>query len=254
LELYGLIGNPLSGSLSPRIHNAVLKDMGGTYLAFEVKRENLETAVNGLRVLSRGFNVTVPYKEEVVKMLDRVEGYAQIINAVNTVKVEGTTLTGYNTDVSALISLIGENSVGSAVIYGAGGAARAAALALFRKGCSSFCIVNRSRERAEAFGNLISSWGASVSYSQCTGSGVFVNATPMGMYADDSQLIDLYRKGRYTLTIDLAYKVNGTNLQKISKSVIGGLDILIEQAAHSIKIWKGIEPDREIMKRAIMGG
>ncbi|MDG6944622.1 MAG: hypothetical protein JRM84_06360, partial [Nitrososphaerota archaeon] len=73
------------------------------------------------------------------------------------------------------------------------------------------------------------------------------------MYADDGPLIELYKRGKYRLTIDLAYRAGGTTLQKISANAINGLDILVEQAAHSIKIWKGIEPDRQLMKKAALG-
>ncbi|MGC8661229.1 MAG: shikimate dehydrogenase family protein [Nitrososphaeria archaeon] len=252
MELYGLIGNPVSGSLSPKIQNAVLNRMGGIYLSFEVKRKNLNFAVNGLRVLSRGFNVTLPYKEDIIGILDSIDGYAKDILAVNTVKVDGSLLIGYNTDVSALIALINE-SIGSALIWGAGGAARAAAFALFRKGCNSFCIVDRSEVRARDVGNLVRSWGAAVTYGPCQMADAFVNATPMGMYADDSQMIELYKKGKYGLAIDLAYRVGGTTLQRVSTNTINGFDILIEQAAQSIKIWKGIEPERQLMKKAVLG-
>ncbi|MEM3196517.1 MAG: hypothetical protein QXH39_00040 [Conexivisphaerales archaeon] len=242
----------MSGSLSPKVQNSVLNQMGGIYLPFEVSRKRLSDAVNGLRVLSHGFNVTLPYKEDVIKTLDALDGYAKDIMAVNTVKVDGELLIGYNTDVSALMALI-NGSVGSALIWGAGGAARAAALSLFRKGCTSFCIVNRSKTRANDFGNLLRSWGAEVSYNPCQFADVFVNATPMGMYADDGPLIKLYKRGKYGLTIDLAYRAGGTALQRASPNVIGGLDILVEQAAQSIKIWKGIEPERQLMKKAVLG-
>ncbi len=227
--------------------------MGGIYLAFEVSREHLNEAVNGLRFLSCGFNVTLPYKEDVVRFLDSIDGYAKDIRAVNTVKVDGNLLIGYNTDVSALIELISE-SVSSALIYGAGGAARAAALAMFSKGCTSFCIVDRSEARASNFGNILRSWGASVTYGSCQMADAFVNATPMGMYADDSQLIELYKRGKYNFTIDLAYRAGGTTLERVSKNVINGIDILVEQAAQSIKIWKGVEPERQLMKKAALGG
>lgn len=252
MELYGLIGNPVSKSLSPKIQNAILNKFGGVYIAFEVSREHLKEVINGLRYLSSGFNVTLPYKEDVMMLLDSLDDYARQARAVNTVKVNGGALTGYNTDVTALIKLIDEE-ISSALIFGAGGAARAAALALLKRGCTTFCIVNRSKDRAINLGNIIMSWGASVKYGPCREAHAFVNATPMGMYADDGPLIELYRKGNYRLTIDLAYRPGGTNLERISKKVISGIDILVEQAAQSIMIWKGIDPDREIMKRAAMG-
>ncbi len=252
MELYGLIGKPVSGSLSPKIQNAVLNKMGGVYIAFEVSREHLNYVINGLRYLASGFNVTLPYKEDVMMLLDSTDDYARQAHAVNTVKVNGGALTGYNTDVSALIKLVNEG-ISSALIYGAGGAARAAALALLKKGCTSFCIVDRSKDRASNLGNMIRSWGASVEYGPCKMADAFVNATPMGMYADDGPLIELYKTGKYRLTVDLAYRAGGTNLERISKSAISGIDILVEQAAQSIKIWKGIDPDRQLMKRAATG-
>ncbi len=66
-------------------------------------------------------------------------------------------------------------------------------------------------------------------------------------------MIELYKKGKYGLAIDLAYRVGGTTLQRVSTNTINGFDILIEQAAQSIKIWKGIEPERQLMKKAVLG-
>ncbi|NOZ89212.1 MAG: shikimate dehydrogenase, partial [Crenarchaeota archaeon] len=99
-RLYGLIGSPVSKSLSPAIHCAVFREAGvdAVYLAWETRRGELEETVEALRRLAGGFNVTIPLKEDVTRLLDEVDGEAAVIGAVNTVAVEEGRLRGYNTD------------------------------------------------------------------------------------------------------------------------------------------------------------
>src|SRR4030042_634986 len=98
-QLYGIIGNPVRHSLSPIIHNGAFRRMGlnAVYLAFEVK--DLKKAIDGIRGLGiRGVSVTIPFKTEVISFLDKVDGVAGQIGAVNTIVNEGGKLVGYNTD------------------------------------------------------------------------------------------------------------------------------------------------------------
>ncbi len=255
MALYALIGYPLSHSLSFRINNAILNELGDFYIPFETQEGMLNRVVEALRVLSRGFNVTIPYKKSILVYLDEVSEEVRMIGAANAVKVFEDRLLGYNTDYLAIKKLSKDVQGSSALIYGAGGAASASAYALFSLGFNKFYIFNRTRDRAEALAKRISLWGAKAEVVEGpVRADVFVNATPLGMYYDDSQLLSFFRKGGYSSTIDLAYSLNGTNLQKASKVYVSGLDILIEQAALSIEIWKGIAVDREKMRSVLREG
>ncbi len=229
----------------------MLKDLGGVYASFEIEESDIVLAVNGLRVLAKGFNVTIPYKESIMRLLDRTESDALNIGAVNVVKVCNKKLIGYNTDYMAIESLLKGVKVKTAAIIGAGGAARAAAYALFRLGAREFFVFNRSRQRLLEFINYINGLGASAeALKPDARADVFLNATPMGMYYDDSQLIELFKAGSYDMVVDLAYSPNGTRLSRMASKAVDGLSVLVEQAALSIKIWTGVDVDRKKMKEA----
>ncbi len=148
-QLCALIGNPVEHSLSPVIHNSAFEDkgLGYEYLAFKVKPENLKAAINGARALNfKGLNVTVPYKVDVMPLLDKVDPVCQRIGAVNTIVNTNGALKGYNTDAAGFLKALesqGINPAGKeAVIIGAGGAAMAVADALAYSG-STITFLNR---------------------------------------------------------------------------------------------------------------
>src|SRR4030043_936566 len=128
-ELYGVIGNPVQHRLSPILHNGAFKRLGrnAVYLAFEVKY--LEEALKGIRGLGlKGVSVTIPFKTDVIPFLDKVEGLAKKIGAVNTIVNRGGRLIGYNTDCDGALEALEEkmNLRGKRIVFlGAGGAARA---------------------------------------------------------------------------------------------------------------------------------
>ena len=100
-KIAGLLGNPVEHSVSPQLHNTISRYMGHDiiYVPFKVEKDNLEKAVDGLRAINViGFNVTIPYKSEIIKYLDDVSDEALLLGAVNTVKNENGRLLGYNTD------------------------------------------------------------------------------------------------------------------------------------------------------------
>jgi len=254
LALYGLIGFPLSHSLSYRINNAILNRFGDHYVAFETPPEDLFAVLSSLKTLSKGFNVTIPYKKSVILYLDHTSDEVRKIGAVNTVKVEEKRAYGYNTDYLAIMNLASGKKISTAMILGAGGGARAVAFALFNLGCSKFFIYNRTKEKGLSLKSKIESWGARAEViEEPKNADVFVNATPMGMYFNDDTLLDFYTKGNYKTVIDLAYDINGTPLSRFAKDYVSGIDILIEQAALSIEIWKGIKVDRKDMRSALYG-
>jgi shikimate dehydrogenase len=140
-KVYGLLGHPLGHTASPAMHNAAFRALGlnAIYLAFDVEPASLEDAVRGLRALKvGGFNVTIPYKERIMPLLTQLDPSARRVGAVNTVKVDGGALIGYNTDLAGFLAPLMELKLElqglSALILGAGGAARACVRALLDAG------------------------------------------------------------------------------------------------------------------------
>ena len=144
-HVIGIIGDPVSHSLSPRLHNAAFAALGldYVYVPLPVRAADVGAAVKGLAALGlRGANVTIPHKGAVVPFLDELSDDARLLEAVNTIVVEGRRLHGHNTDVEgvrgALAAAAGDSLRGEpALVLGGGGAARAAALALSRLGLSA---------------------------------------------------------------------------------------------------------------------
>ena len=194
-KLYGIIGNPVHHSLSPAIHNRAFRQLGwnAVYLAFEVK--DLEEALKGIRGLGvSGVSVTIPFKTEVVPFLDKVEGLAKKIGAVNTIVNRGGRLIGYNTDSDGALKALEERmdlSGQRVVLLGAGGAARAIGFGLKERDCQ-LIIVNRSPIRGEALSRELKCHFLPMSSLGKMKRGdleadVIINATPLGMVPRDGE-------------------------------------------------------------------
>ncbi|MCU7788760.1 shikimate dehydrogenase [Pyrobaculum sp. 3827-6] len=254
---FAVIGAHVRGkSASPAMHTASFKALGinAVYIAIDVPRQELGCFAQLARLNFRGFNVTIPHKEEVVKFLDAVSAEARAVGAVNTVLVERNLLVGYNTDAHAVYHLAGGYMKGADVyIIGAGGAARAALFAAVKAEARRIYVTNRTAERAAAlaeefrqkFGRSVEAvpWGGGVKAD------VVVNATPI----HDAVLADL---GGASLYVDFVYiPTPRTRMveeaQRLGVRVVDGVDLLVEQGAQAEKIWLGVEPDREVMKKAV---
>jgi shikimate dehydrogenase len=152
--LYGVVGYPISHSLSPIFQNRVFEHLGlnAVYVPFEVKPENLKTALEGLKALGiKGVNITIPHKENVLELVDYADEHAKNIGAVNTVKF-GERTEGYNTDwvgfLKSLKEILPELKGKRVLVLGAGGSARAVLYALKREGAQVF-LWNRTKEKAK---------------------------------------------------------------------------------------------------------
>ena len=261
-EFVGIIGWPVEHSLSPVMHNAAFRSMGldWVYLLWPVPEESLGPAVAGLRALgAAGANVTMPHKESVIPHLDDISGDARRAGAVNTIQRVGSRLIGHNTDVDGFRHLLSDDAgydpAGKkALVLGAGGAARAAALALGDMGAGEVVVAGRSDERASDVASLGS--GRPVSWNDAariaTASDLVVNATPLGM-ADENPLpgVDW---GPDQCVVDLVYSPPVTPLTAAARAAgadaWGGLGMLVHQAASSFRIWTGQAPSTEVMSAA----
>lgn len=268
----GIIGNPVGHSLSPLIHNHLfaLLDLNYVYLAFDVEPELLADAVRGLAALGAGgFNVTVPYKEKIMPLLDHVEKSAQIIGAVNTVLVEKGRIMGYNTDVTGFkrsIQEAGFSTEGKMVtVLGAGGAARAAIIGLIELGAREVNIINRNEKRTQAMIDYYKANGISNiknipvkgSFDAIRQSELIVNATSIGMkgYLPNETPIppDYFAAGMWVC--DLVYNPLETiflsEAKKRGCNTINGLHMLVHQGADAFKIWTKVDPPREKVKELL---
>jgi shikimate dehydrogenase len=255
-ELYGVIGNPIQHSLSPVIHNGAFKRLGwnAVYLAFEI--EDLEEALRGIRGLGvRGVSVTIPFKTEVIPFLDKVEGLAKKIGAVNTIVNRGGKLIGHNTDCDGALEALEEKinlKRKRVVLPGAGGAARAIGFGLKERDCQ-LIVSNRSKKRGEAFSReLKCHFLPTSSLSKMTAgdleADILINATSVGMYPRQGETPfpkRLFKEGM--MVMDIVYRPLETRLLCEAKArrclTINGLEMLVRQGVAQLMIWTGCRPD-----------
>ncbi len=264
-EVYGIIGRPVGHSLSPVIHNGAFKRMGlnAVYLAFEVK--DLRKAVGVMRSLNiRGISVTLPFKTEIIPLLDEVNGVAEKIGAVNTVINRGGRLIGFNTDGLGAMKALEEKvdlRRKKVLLLGAGGAARAIAYGLRENG-NAVIICNRSTDKgaslAREFDCSFRPW-SSINESEFD---VLVNATSVGMQPDDGASPakrEILTRGMTVM--DVVYSPLKTKLLQEAEEqgcqTIDGLAMLAHQGAAQFEIWTGRRPDVDQIKddlRMALGG
>ncbi len=275
--VYGIFGYPVKHSLSPLMQNAAFskKAIDAVYVPFEVPPENLKEAVDGVRALGvRGLNVTVPHKERIVEHLDYLSDEAELLGAVNTVKNENGELTGYNTDAEGFLRSLLEEGVElegkRALMFGAGGAARAVGYALLKGGVKFLNIVNRNFSRGKEVGELLGKLGNVLVYPLKESTvevlledvDLIVNTTSLGMKPDDPHLFDYSKIPSGVTVVDIIYNPPETPLLKAAREkgckTVNGLGMLVHQGAVAFEIWTGekapVETMREVLKRELYGG
>lgn len=242
-KLFGVVGRGIGYTLSPAIHNYIFREVGynAVYLAFDIPEDRFDYIARALIDICEGVNITIPYKERVIPHLHSLDRSAETIGAVNTVH-RGR---GYNTDYIAVKRLsqgyLRSVERGICYIFGAGGAAKAAAVALGEQGLS-IRVVNRSRDRAlkmvESLRRFIDI-GISEP-DRCSEADVVVNATPDPDFIPDTCL----HRG-LKLAIEFVYRPVETSLVRRARErsvpVINGLEILVAQALEAQRIWIGVE-------------
>ena len=274
-----LFGDPVAQSLSPAIHNAAFDALGldAAYRSIKVSADDLPDAVSRLRVDGvLGANITIPHKQAVLALVDDVTPHVRSTGAVNTVVVDvDGRLLGANTDVVGFLdpldSYMDELRGGSAVIFGAGGSARAASFALLTTmSLSRLTIVARRKEQAnQLITDLTEADGSGVLRSRSLeeagrdvrDSRLIVNATPVGMEPHDEESpwppLSDFTEGQ--VVYDLVYVPTTTRLirdaSRRGARTVGGMAMLIAQAAASFKLWTGrtmpIEPVRNALLDAL---
>lgn len=254
--LTGLVGYPTEHSLSPAIHEYWMKQHGidGAYKLFTTPSARLRQTAGHMRRKVRGFNITVPHKEAVMEYLDHIDALATRIGAVNTVRVEGEELSGTNTDGYGFLENLRQGCGGNlpdltqVVILGAGGAARAAIVALKEAGVKQITLSNRTLETAEKLAQEFdcTANGWDVSGACLAGATLVVNTTSLGMKHQPPLNLSLQHLPAEAVVYDIVYNPLETSLLKAAKGrgnrVVDGLGMLLFQAQKAFAIWHGVEP------------
>lgn len=279
-KLAGVIGDPVSHSLSPRLHAHWLRlyDVDGAYVPLAVAREAFSLALRGLRLSGfAGANVTVPHKEAAFALADTTDHAARLAGAVNLLVFHGDRIEGRNTDCeglsASLVAALGaQYFAGKAVaILGAGGAARAAVVALDHLGAGEIRLVARNPARAEAIQRdmenatkaRLRSFAWSAWAEAMAGLALLLNATSAGMAGKQTLDVPLEPLARDAAVCDIVYNPLETQLLARARSrghvVIDGLGMLMHQAVPAFEAFYGIRPIvtealRKELEEALRGG
>jgi shikimate dehydrogenase len=259
-RLAGIMGWPVAHSRSPLLHGFWLEEAGidGAYVPLPVQPHDIERALRALPILGfRGCNLTIPHKQAAMRVADRIDPLASRIGAVNTIVVAADgSLSASNTDAYGFHQSLHESapdwraSAGAAVVLGAGGSARAVIAALCDVGVDEIRIVNRTRSRAEAVANdlttvdtriSIHSWSAA--REVLDGAALLVNTTSLGMIGEPPLELDLSSLPPPAPVVDIVYVPLETGLlasaRRRGHPVVDGLGMLLHQGRPGFESWFG---------------
>ncbi len=277
MKQVGLIGYPVAHSRSPQMHNAAFREIGfdAEYTLWETPPGNLAERVASLRAPAMlGANVTIPYKEDVVPLLDECDALAGRIGAVNTIVNRNGKLVGYNTDAPGIIRALAECPASpfdardkETVILGTGGAARAAAVALIDAGAQSVYIIGRAKARIDV---LLDHLRSSTEEKRLSGAifnisdadallqtaDLVINATPVGLISSDEPLlIDVNQLPVGSLVMDMVFNAGLTPLLQAAQAhgcfVMDGLSMLLYQGTLAFELWTGRDAPVGVMRKAL---
>ena len=276
-RIYGILGDPVAHSLSPLMHNHAFHsyNMDAVYVPFHAVPGDLPAAVDGIRALNvAGVNVTIPHKETIFPLLDQIDPAAQLIGAVNTVINKNGILTGYNTDASGFISAIQQDlnfqpPGHEILILGAGGASRAAAVALATAGVKTVTIANRNQTRAEELVKALedrfpdvqffsTNYLGEVFFDSLSSADLIVNTTSVGLHGEDVNFLPLENIKCSALIFDMIYSPTETPLIKSVRSLglrcADGLSMLAAQGEDAFFLWTGVRLPSGFMRQFLVSG
>jgi 3-dehydroquinate dehydratase/shikimate dehydrogenase len=271
--VFGVVGDPIGHSLSPMVHNAAFRKLGinAVYVPFRVPREHLSQFLADAPALGiKGLSVTIPHKEAVLKHLTRLDDSMTGIAAANTLLFEDGKIVGFNTDYQAALdslemaltehhgqktSLEGQ----TALVLGAGGAAKAIAYGLKRMG-ANVAVAGRTAQRAAQLADALQCKTIDWANRYSIQPDVLVNCTPVGMHPNvDATPYDKHHLRPSMVVFDTVYNPENTLLLKDARSqsctVVTGVEMFVRQACLQFKQFTGQEAPgdlmRDVLKRAI---
>ncbi len=267
-SLLGLIGDPVSHSLSPIMHNTALAEMGlnWCYVPLQCSNANLKSILESLRNLDfKGLNVTIPHKKNVTKLCAALSPLAEKLQAVNTLSQNNISgWTGENTDLLGFLAPLKDSQWNNknALVIGCGGSAKAVVTGLTELQFNEITIIGRKKESLKKFLNDMSINENDFNSTQIkillqddtqviakvSNADLIINCTPLGMKETAQEIIPLGREiwdnlKKETILYDLIYTPRPTAWLKIGNKkglkTIDGLEMLVQQGAASLKIWSG---------------
>ena len=260
MKFYGLLGEKLSHSLSPKINKMIFEkcNIDAAYKLFEIPNDKLKNYVDAVKLLDiKGFNVTIPYKVRIMEHLDYVSDEAKKIGAVNTVMVKDNKLYGFNTDyygVSIMLKSKGINVHHKiATILGSGGACKAALAYLLDNNISKVYIVSRNKDNIDFIkeDNRVEF----IDYTELENikGDILINSTPVGMYPNiNISPVSENIINNYDVLADLIYNPMDTKFlqygKMLNKITVGGLYMLVGQAIKSQEILQDIEICKDVIE------
>ena len=263
-KIFGIVGHPVTHSLSPAMHNAAIKHLkiDAEYRLFDIDPSDAEGLANfcyetELNQIS-GFSVTMPYKESVMAYMDYYDHLARIIGSVNTVVVEENKLIGYNTDTTGAMQALREKTdlIGKkALVMGAGGAARAIAYGL-KEFMADVFLFNRTMEKAEEIAKAFELETIDYRKIQDEEFDIIVNATPVGAMPNTAEsLLNSTQIAPHAVVMDIITNPLETQLLKEAKKAgartVSGERMLLHQAVDQFRFFFQLEPPIDVMEKAM---
>ena len=263
--MLGVIGDPIAHTLSPLIQNAIAEKLGilAEYGVYHVPLADLPDFVDMAKKTLRGFNITIPHKQNILPYLAEIDDYAAGCGAVNTVRIKDGKLHGYNTDGDGLRMAMAMNDIrmenNRILMLGAGGAARSICRKALELG-SSVTVLCRNPEKADDFRTFGASVGQMTTKNisrHAETAGIIINATPLGMEGIREDFTDLSFLDRTkAAVVDIVYKPAETTLLKGCRerdlTCMNGLGMLVCQAVYAFAIFSEAEFDLEAMAGHVM--
>ena len=270
-RIYGVVADPVGHSLSPAVHNAALAAAGidAVYLPFRVPAEQLDEFVwEAKRWPLAGLSVTIPHKEAVLRHVTDRDELVTSIGAANTLTFDGDAIMAHNTDATASVEslesalreqgaegLVDVTGVKNALVLGAGGAARAVAFGLRKRGIEvTVCArtVDRAKRIAAEVGCKAIEWAARYKSPHAC----IVNATPVGMHPLVNETpFEKEHLRPYMVVFDTVYNPENTLLVKEARAagcrIVTGVDMFVRQAAIQFRLWHGVDPSEQVMRDAL---
>jgi 3-dehydroquinate dehydratase/shikimate dehydrogenase len=269
-RIYGVVADPVAHSLSPVVHNAALAAAGidAVYLPFRVPAEQLDEFLAGAaRWPLAGLSVTIPHKEAVLKHAAHSDDLVRSIGAANTLSFGADGIAAANTDAIAAVESLAaalqgddpakQDGLGlkTAIVLGAGGAARAVAFGLKKQGVE-VTVTSRTADRAKKIAAEVGCKAVEWTARHRMPYDCIVNATPVGMHPNvDETPYDKEHLRPYMVVFDTVYNPENTLLVKEARAAgcrtVTGVEMFVRQAAIQFRIWNGVEPPHQVMREAL---
>jgi shikimate dehydrogenase len=258
--LFAVLGDPVSHSLGPVMHNTAFVETGfnGAYLAFRVK--DIGNAVIGIKALGiKGASITIPHKLFVMDFLDELDDTAKKIGAVNTLVNQDGVLTGYNSDGIGAVKALSEKTAiqdKNVVVLGAGGAARAIGFGVLAEG-GRVTIINRTPANGEKLATALGADFQPMSALNKIDCHILINTTPVGMLPDvDAMPVRKKDLNNTMVVMDIVYNPLKTRFLKAAETIgcriIDGVSMFVYQGAFQFELWTGMKAPVEVMKKAVL--